>query len=366
MNFNFKIKKIIICAMVGLSLLLPAARPAFAVGQSQSLAQIDTLKRQILLLQIELLKIQISDLQRQLDQMLAPAFIDVIYPAGGESLVNGKSYYIRWESKGIDKLVVELTTPENGKIIADGISASDGSYHWSVGDFSGSNFRIKISDRSRPEIKARSGNFTIKNYYDICSDGTWRGECSLARPKYCSSKGVLSDKCSLCGCPSGLICGNDDACRSPLSCSDGTASGQCSATRPKYCYNGVLYDDCAKCGCNPDEGSACSSNGTCQGVVSCSDGTLGGRCNLNGKPKYCKKGELIYNCSVCGCPTDGSVCSANGTCQGADSCSDGTIVGYCSSTKPMLCFDKEIGLVDACHSCGCPAGKVCGDDSKCH
>lgn len=367
MNTNFKIKNFIICIIAALALLIPAAKPALAVDQAQLWAQINALKRQILLLQIELVKTQIADLQRQLEQLLASAFIDVIYPAGGESLVNGKNYYIRWESKGVDKVAIELVAPDNGTIIADSVTASNGSYYWLAENVSGSNFRIKIFDRSRPEIYARSGIFAIKSRYDVCSDGTWRGQCSTTLPKYCTSNGALVDKCSQCGCPSWQICDNNDGvCRSPLSCSDGTPSGQCSAALPKYCYNGVLSDNCSLCGCNPDEGSACSYNGTCQGISSCSDGTLGGRCALNNKPKYCKNGALIYNCAVCGCPTDGSVCSANGTCQGADACSDGTVVGYCSSVKPKLCFDKELGLVDACHSCGCPAGLACGDDSKCH
>lgn len=46
-------------------------------------------------------------------------------------------------------------------------------------------------------------------------------------------------------------------------------------------------------------------------------------------------------------------------------CTDGTVAGECSAEKPKLCFDVEIGLVDACNSCGCPAGKYCGPDSKC-
>lgn len=46
-------------------------------------------------------------------------------------------------------------------------------------------------------------------------------------------------------------------------------------------------------------------------------------------------------------------------------CVDGTIAGQCSAEKPNLCFDVEIGLVPACKSCGCPAGKYCGADSRC-
>ncbi len=46
-------------------------------------------------------------------------------------------------------------------------------------------------------------------------------------------------------------------------------------------------------------------------------------------------------------------------------CVDGTVAGQCSADKPKLCFDTEIGLIDACKSCGCPSGQYCGTDSKC-
>jgi hypothetical protein len=49
----------------------------------------------------------------------------------------------------------------------------------------------------------------------------------------------------------------------------------------------------------------------------------------------------------------------------ANQCSDGTPVGVCSKTKPKLCFDSEVDLVDACHSCGCPEGLTCNDESQC-
>ena len=40
-------------------------------------------------------------------------------------------------------------------------------------------------------------------------------------------------------------------CRTNLSnnCSDGTAYGACSASKPKYCQDGNLIDDCSSCGC---------------------------------------------------------------------------------------------------------------------
>ncbi len=44
-------------------------------------------------------------------------------------------------------------------------------------------------------------------------------------------------------------------------CADGTPYGRCSDTRPSFCNNGVLVDDCGKCGC--DLGRICETNGMC-------------------------------------------------------------------------------------------------------
>jgi|GEM_PF-1082582 len=101
----------------------------------------------------------------------------------------------------------------------------------------------------------------------------------------------------------------------------------------------------------------------------CSDGTSAGRCSQN-KPSYCdNQGRLMAECSQCGCPS-GLKCTELGDClpanQSSGKCRDGTIIGKCSATKPKLCVDTEIDLADACHSCGCPSGKTCGNDSKCH
>lgn len=46
----------------------------------------------------------------------------------------------------------------------------------------------------------------------------------------------------------------------------------------------------------------------------CSDGTQYGKCNNSYKPKYCKNGVLIDNCSYCGC-NSGYNCLTNGSCN---------------------------------------------------
>ena len=60
-------------------------------------------------------------------------------------------------------------------------------------------------------------------------------------------------------------------------CSDGTDYGDCSITQPLYCSFGNLIEDCSTCGC--ELGYECSgSTNTCEpsGSNQCSDGTIYG------------------------------------------------------------------------------------------
>ncbi len=58
-------------------------------------------------------------------------------------------------------------------------------------------------------------------------------------------------------------------------------------------------------------------------VFTCSDGTVYGSCSST-KPKYCSSGTLINKCSQCGCPT-GYTCQTDGSCKSV--VSTGTIWG---------------------------------------
>ncbi len=48
-------------------------------------------------------------------------------------------------------------------------------------------------------------------------------------------------------------------------------------------------------------------------VLACSEGTIYGQCSSS-KPKYCDNGNLLNKCSTCGCAPN-QVCQINGTCQ---------------------------------------------------
>lgn len=141
-------------------------------------------------------------------------------------------------------------------------------------------------------------------------------------------------------------------------------SGECQlgSSQPQYCNNGNLVYDCSMCGC--PSGKVCQSNGIC-GTTSqtCSDGTSYGQCSAT-KPQYCDNGNLINKCGTCGCPS-GQTCQVDGSCKlPTQTCSDGTVYGHCSSTKPKYCDNGN--LIDKCQTCGCPSGQSCDTNTgKC-
>ena len=162
-----KIKKIVISGLLAVVLLFGAVGSSAAQYQNQAelTVQIAEIKRQIILLQIQLVEQEIFQLQQQYNQLVANngnnsnvanAYIDVISPNGGEYIPSRSNYYIRWESGGVGNVTIELNTPESNKIIADNVSASDGRYNWYTGDIAGSNYRIRIFDTSRPDVSGTS------------------------------------------------------------------------------------------------------------------------------------------------------------------------------------------------------------------
>ncbi len=304
-----KIKKIVVAILLTMAVGM-GFKPAAAEQNMGVFIEIEQMKRQILLLQIELVKTQIAVLQKQLAQITGSAegaFIDVISPAGGERIAKGSAYRVNWESKGVNKVAIELKTSEVGIIIANGVAASSGQYDWRVNDVAGNDFKIRIFDPDHPEVSGTSsGKFSIVD-------------------------------------------------RVSQDCDDGTRNGRCSASKPLYCDNGRLVSRCGVCGCAGSD--QCLSGGACQKVSACSDGTLTGSCSAS-KPRFCSGVELKDMCGVCGCPA-GSVCGRYGICYTAGSCGDGTLAGRCSANKPKLCVDDGVGLIDACNSCGCLPGKTC-------
>ncbi len=218
-------------------------------------------------------------------------------------------------------------------------------------------------------IDSCSGNLqdVLSNYLyppetNACSDGTPYGECSSTKPLYCDN-GLLTDKCSSCGCPSGTTCDQTfQACRAQR-CSDGTRYNQCSLGHsPIYCDNGTIINKCSVCGCVTGQSCNQTSNQCYVSVnpQTCSDGTLYGQCSTT-KPKYCNNGNLTISCSTCGCPTGQSCNQTTSACYAPVNpqlCSDGTIYGQCSVNKPKYCNNNGV-LSDLCLTCGCPVNYGC-------
>jgi hypothetical protein len=85
----------------------------------------------------------------------------------------------------------------------------------------------------------------------------------------------------------------------------------------------------------------------------CSDGTLIGACSSD-KPYYCNNSNLVYNPNVCGCPVNTVLDS--GYCRQYKNCADGTRNNNCSKTQPLFCFDGN--LSDNVTQCGCGSNQL--------
>jgi len=224
---KMKIAKVVLSAFFVFATVALPAKPVFAqdAGRVALLAQIEAVKRQIILLQIQWIQLRIFELQQQLSQIdfsgqsqttQETSFIDVIYPVGGEKMENRHSYYILWEARGMDNVSIELKSPENAVIIANNVDADSGRYYWNVGNISGNKYRIRIFDADNSSFGDQTGEFLIfdNSEGNRCSDGTLAGECSDDRPMLCFDTEIgLVNACHSCGCPSGQYCGSDSKCR---------------------------------------------------------------------------------------------------------------------------------------------------------
>ena len=71
----------------------------------------------------------------------------------------------------------------------------------------------------------------------------------------------------------------------------------------------------------------------------CSDGTLFGECSSN-KPYYCDNGNLIENCSVCGCPAE-KECQEDGSCKEHIATENKKDMSLYSNKEAFLISDKN-------------------------
>jgi len=185
-----------------------------------------------------------------------------------------------------------------------------------------------------------------------CSDGTLNGQCSaVTKPKVCVGGTTYADNATKCGCPAGKRVAAGGVFCEFIPCTDGDVSvpeGMCSAKKQKKCVSGVLVDKASECGCPTGQ---TLQNESC-GVV-CSDGTHDGACSAT-KPKECTNGYLLDNAVKCGCPEGlnaaGKQCTNSilGSTNGADllgSAGNDSNSGAAGSSNALSCCCLPTALI---------------------
>jgi len=183
-----------------------------------------------------------------------------------------------------------------------------------------------------------------------CDDGTASGSCATTKPKVCIGGSTYADNATKCGCPTGKKMGASGIFCEGIPCTDGAFTvddGTCSPKKVKKCIAGVLTDKASECGCPSGQ----TRNGETCGIV-CSDGTKDGDC-ASTKPKQCVNGYLLDNAVKCGCPdgknANGKYCTdsilgglgTNDIVTGGDSNSTGGAGG----SSPISCCCLPTALI---------------------
>ncbi len=137
-----------------------------------------------------------------------------------------------------------------------------------------------------------------------------------------------------------------------------------------YCYGASYSTYYPTYSVNPgtvvytSSGSQATSQQATPGPA-CSDGTPAGFCSSN-YPQYClsngASSQLIDKATLCGCPVGQVQDATNRNRCVAQTCTDGTQLNTCSSTKPKFCTSNA-NLVDRPSQCGCPSGTSLQGDS---
>lgn len=104
--------------------------------------------------------------------------ITVISPNGEENWEIGGIYNITWNSSGINKVAIELTSPSGKQNLASNISASSGRFAYTVSGVNpGSFYRIKILDANNPNIFDES-----KKQFSIVQKSAIKPSISILSP----------------------------------------------------------------------------------------------------------------------------------------------------------------------------------------
>jgi len=157
---------------------------------------------------------------------------------------------------------------------------------------------------------------TSEGETQTCSDGTPYGECSTTKPKYCDN-GALVDKCGLCGCPEGEVCGSDGSCYVPTPPTGGAIGTQETNVSEENLTEGGSETCVENWSCT--EWSECSPEGIqtreCIDLNSC--GTEFNKpeevrnCIPSVSYYYCGDGICSENENCNSCPEDCGTCELN-------------------------------------------------------
>lgn len=99
--------------------------------------------------------------------------LEVLSPLGREQWEIGQTYEIKWKSRGVEKIGIALFNGENPEWIAEGVSASKGSYEWKIqpGHEYGPNFWIAVFEypwKKGNQLSYSNGSFSI-TYPELAS-----------------------------------------------------------------------------------------------------------------------------------------------------------------------------------------------------
>lgn len=111
----------------------------------------------------------------------------LISPNGGQALCPGTVHTVQWSSNNLQRIKLELV-PEAGLpvTIATSLSATSGSYLWTVPALSGT-YRMKISDPARPALSDLSDNtFVIQTAAALTSQPVSQTVCEGANAAFVS------------------------------------------------------------------------------------------------------------------------------------------------------------------------------------
>jgi len=89
-----------------------------------------------------------------------PSTLELTSPNGGEELILGQSFTIKWVAKNIDGVILSysINNGQNWIVINDNVIASTQSYPWVVPEIPSSEGEIRIEAKSNSNIKDESDN----------------------------------------------------------------------------------------------------------------------------------------------------------------------------------------------------------------